>query len=104
MGLGKTALFYRKNRKSYLKKLAKANKHPVWGEQTAKRKEKKKKDREAHKRAKKNGKNTNGLHWDNKTCSWMSPSKNTGQREASRKVGSKRNKSNWGKSIKQLVS
>jgi hypothetical protein len=102
--LGKTALFYRKNRKSYLKKLAKANKHPVWGEQTPKRKAKRKKDYEARKEAKKNGKDVSKKHWDIKTQSWKNPSDNTGQAEASRVVGSKRNKNNFGKSIKQLCS
>jgi hypothetical protein len=104
MGLGKTALFYRKNRKSYLKKLARANTHPVWGEQTEKRKEKRRIDKKANRKAKRDGKNTNGKHWDIKTGTWMSEKANTGQKEKSRVKGSKRNKNNWGKSIKQLLS
>jgi hypothetical protein len=102
--LGKTALFYRKNRKSYAKKLAKANTHPVWGEQTAKRKAKRRKDREARRAARKQGKNIKNKHWDIKTGTWMSASKNTGQAEASRVVGSKRNKANFGKSVKEILS
>ena len=72
MALGKTAQFYRDNPNSYKKKLAKANKHPVWGEQTSKRKEKKRQDRKARRKAKKEGLNVEGKHWDIKTKTWMS--------------------------------
>tara|TARA_R110000772_G_scaffold44561_3_gene102554 strand:- start:479 stop:796 length:318 start_codon:yes stop_codon:yes gene_type:complete len=104
MALGKTAQFYRDNPNSYKKKLAKANKHPVWGEQTSKRKEKKRQDGKARRKAKREGRNVEGQHWDIKTGTWMSEKENTGQAEKSRKRGSKRNKRNFGKSIKEILN
>lgn len=104
MGLGKTALFYRSNPSSYRKKLAKANKHPVWGEQTAKRKKKKDEARKKRAEAKKNGKDIKGKHYDHLTDSWMSEKENTGQAEKSRLKGSKRDKGTFGKAIKGVLS
>jgi hypothetical protein len=102
-GLGKTARFYRKNRASYLKKLAKANSHPEWGEQTAKRKKKRVESARERRRAEKNGRNIKGKHYDHKTKSFKSEKENTGQAEKSRVRGSKRNKRNFGKSIKKIL-
>jgi glyceraldehyde-3-phosphate dehydrogenase/erythrose-4-phosphate dehydrogenase len=100
MALSKTARFYRKNRASYLKKLAKANSHPVWGEQTKERKKKRVESNRIRRAAKRNGKNIDGKDYDHKTGTFMDSSKNRGQRERSRKKGSKRNKRMFGKAIK----
>jgi hypothetical protein len=121
MALGKTARFYRKNRESYLKKLAQANTHPVWGEQKKKRKDKKVDS--ARKRRKKNHERKNNgqaplpktVHYDHKTNSFISEEENTGQAEASRLKGSKRaarkkkremkkQSRRAGKSIKRILS
>lgn len=107
MALGKTALFYRKNRKSYMKKLAKANKHPVWGEQTKKRRKKRRENAKARREAKKNGKDIAGKHHQHKSKgknTFVDAYDNLSCSEGPRKVGSKRNKNNFGKSIKQLLS
>ena len=97
MSLGKTAKFYRDNPASYRKKLKQANSHPVWGEQTKKRKDKRVDDARARRKAKREGKNIKNKQWDILTKTFMSPSENMGQNEASRVKGSKRNKRNWGK-------
>lgn len=99
MALGKTAQFYRDNPASYRKKLNKANHHPVWGEQTAKRKKKRKESAAKRGEAKRNGKNIKGKHYDHKQKRFISEKDNTGQKEKSRQTGSKRNKRNWGKTF-----
>lgn len=103
MALGKTARFYRKNRASYLKKLAKANSHPEWGEQTPKRKKKRVESARARRKAKRDGKNIKGKDYDHKQGKFISSKKNRGQSESSRKKGSKRNKSTFGRTIKKYV-
>lgn len=92
MKLGKTARFYRKNRTSYLKKLAKANSHPVWGEQTAKRVGKRVESNRERRKAKREGRDITNEDWDHKTGKFMDSSKNRGQKEKSRMVGSERRK------------
>ena len=90
MGLGKTARFYRDNPASYKKKLAQANTHPVWGEQTKKRKDKRVDSARKIREAKRNGQNIKGKHYDHKGDKFISAKKNMGQAEASRLKGSKR--------------
>lgn len=108
-GLGKTASFYRDNPASYRKKLAKANTHPVWGEQTAKRKKKRsesaKKRTEENNRRKKSGRTllSSKEHYDHKGDNFKSEKANTGQSEKSRVKGSRRNKRNFGKSIRNII-
>jgi len=109
MALGKTARFYRNNPESYRKKLAKANSHPVWGEQTSRRKENRvesaRERRKKNKERKKQGKAPlpKTVHYDHKTNSFKSERANTGQSEKSRKKGSKRNKRTFGKAIKKAM-
>lgn len=103
MALGKTARFYRDNPESYKKKLAKANSHPVWGEQTAKRKKKRVESARARRKAKREGKNINGKDYDHKQGKFISSKANRGQSESSRKKGSKRNKRTFGKSLKKAL-
>jgi hypothetical protein len=103
MALGKTATFYRNNPAAYRRKLNKANCHPVWGEQTAKRKKKRSESAKKRGEAKRNGRNVKGQHWDHKTGTWMSEKQNTGQNEKSRRKGSKRNKRTFGKTIKKAT-
>lgn len=99
MGLSKTAKFYRDNPDSYKKKLAKANCHPVWGEQTSKRKKKRIESARKRREAKRKNKNIENKDYDHKSGLFISSKKNRGQSEKSRKKGSKRNKKNWGKII-----
>lgn len=103
MALGKTARFYRNNPESYKKKLAKANSHPVWGEQTAKRKKKRIESARERRKAKRDGKNINGKHYDHRTNSFKSQYDNTSAPEKSRKRGSKRNKRMFGKALKKAM-
>lgn len=106
MGLGKTALFYRKNPESYRKKLAKANKHPVWGEQTKRRRKKRIENDKARRKAIKLGKKIKGKHHQHNAKGdnvFVDSYKNLSCKEKSRKVGSKRNKRNFGKTIRQLL-
>ena len=103
MALGKTALHYRRNPESYKKKLAKANTHPVWGEQTPKRKRKRKESAEKRREAEKKGRNIKGKHYDHKQKRFISEKANTGQNEKSRAKGSKRNKRTFGKAIKKAL-
>ena len=101
MALGKTALFYRRNPESYKKKLDKANSHPVWGEQTARRKKKRVESARARRKAKRDGRNIDGKDYDHKQGRFISSKSNRGQSESSRVVGSKRNKRTFGKTIKK---
>lgn len=103
MALGKTARFYRKNRGSYLKKLAKANSHPVWGEQTPKRKIKRVESARKRREADENGINIKDKDYDHKQKRFIDSSKNRGQSESSRRKGSKRNKGTFGKAIKKAL-
>lgn len=103
MALGRTARFYRRNKASYKKKLAKANSHPEWGEQTPKRKKKRVESGRERRKAKRDGKNINGKDYDHKTGTFMESSKNRGQSESSRKKGSTRNKRRFGKAIKKAM-
>jgi hypothetical protein len=106
MALGRTARFYRKNRASYLKKLAKANSHPVWGEQTKERKDARVKDarmrRKEARRRKKNGqpKLKKDEHYDRSTGKFVPAKENLSRKEKSRKKNSKRNKRMFGKAVK----
>jgi len=106
MALGKTAKFYRKNRGSYLKKLAKANSHPVWGEQTAERRKKRGENGKARAKAKKLGKNIKGKHHQHnaKGDNVFVPAKeNLSKNEKSRLKGSKRDKKRFGQAIKKAL-
>jgi hypothetical protein len=103
MALGKTALHYRRNRASYRKKLAKAaDPNNPWSEKSERRKRKKRESGRERTKAKNNGQNINGKHYDHKTGKFIDPKKNMGQAEASRKVGSKRNKRRFGKSSRRM--
>ena len=104
MALGETAQFYRKNRQSYLKKLAKANSHPVWGEQTPARKKKRVENARARRKAKASGRNIEGKHHQHNSSgkgdTFVSAKENLSTREKSRVKGSKRNKRNFGKVLR----
>lgn len=91
MALGKTAKFYRKNRGSYLKKLAKArDASNPWSEKSEKRMKKRRESGRKRYAAKKNGKDVKGKDYDHKQKRFIDSSKNRGQSEASRVKGSKR--------------
>lgn len=105
--LGKTARFYRKNKAAYKRKLAKANTHPVWGEQTPARRKKRVENGKARRKAEKKGRNIKGLHHQHNSSgsgdTFVSAKSNLSTREKSRRRGSKRNKRTFGKAIKKAL-
>ena len=110
MALSKTARFYRDNPESYKKKLAKANSHPVWGEQTAERKKKRvesaRERRKENRKRKRQGKAPlpKTVHYDHKEGKFKNGKDNMAQAEASRKKNSKRNKKMFGKAIMKALT
>jgi hypothetical protein len=106
MALGKTALFYRKNKKSYLKKLAKAaDPNNPWSEKSAKRMKKRRENGRARYKAQKNGKNINGKHHQHNAKGdnvFVDAKTNLSKREKSRVKGSKRNKKRFGKPSRKM--
>jgi hypothetical protein len=84
--LGRTARFYRRNRKSYKKKLKKDKEINARPEQIKKRAELKR----IRRKAKKNGNDLTGKDYDHKTKRFIPLKKNRGAAEASRVKGSKR--------------
>jgi hypothetical protein len=105
MGLSRTAKFYRDNPESYKKKLKKARTHPVWGEQTERRKKKNRESERERYKKRKEGKagEIKNKHYDHKQKKFIPAKENLAQAEKSRLKGSKRASRKIGKAIKKAV-